>query len=86
RFLAARTFFFRKGQRLDEARLREQLTFAGYENVTQVVRPGEYAIRGGLIDLFPTGSELPYRIDLFGDEIESMRTFDPDTQRSLYPI
>ncbi len=85
-FLASHTFFFHKGQRLDEARLRRQLAFAGYENVSQVVRPGEYAVRGGLIDLFPMGSSLPYRIDLFGDEIDSIRTFDPDTQRSLYPI
>ncbi len=85
-FLASHTFFFHKGQRLDETRLRRQLAFAGYENVTQVVRPGEYAVRGGLLDLFPTGSSLPYRLDLFGDEIDSIRTFDPDTQRSLYPI
>jgi transcription-repair coupling factor (superfamily II helicase) len=86
RYLASHTFFFHKGQQLDEARLRRQLAFAGYEHVKQVVRPGEYAVRGGLIDLFPTGSSLPYRIDLFGDEIDSIRTFDPDTQRSLYPI
>jgi len=86
KFLASHTFFFHKGQRLDEARLRRQLSFAGYEHVKQVVRPGEYAVRGGLIDLYPTGSSLPYRIDLFGDEIDSIRTFDPDTQRSLYPI
>ncbi len=85
-FLASHTFFFHKGQRLDEARLRSQLTLAGYEHVSQVVHPGEYCVRGGLIDLFPTGSTLPYRLDLFGDEIESIRTFDPDTQRSLYPI
>ncbi|MCO5101568.1 MAG: transcription-repair coupling factor [Burkholderiaceae bacterium] len=85
-YLASHTFFFHKGQRLDEARLRRQLAFAGYEHVAQVLRPGEYAVRGGLIDLFPTGSSLPYRIDLFGDEIDSIRTFDPDTQRSLYPI
>ncbi len=85
-FLASHTFFFDKGQVLDEARLRSQLTLAGYEHVTQVVKPGEYSVRGGLIDLFPMGSQLPYRLDLFGDEIESIRTFDPDTQRSLYPI
>ncbi|UUZ49114.1 hypothetical protein LP420_01145 [Massilia sp. B-10] len=48
--------------------------------------PGEYSVRGGLIDLFPMGSALPYRLDLFGDEIESIRTFDADTQRSLYPV
>ncbi|MGZ5768680.1 MAG: transcription-repair coupling factor, partial [Caldimonas sp.] len=59
---------------------------AGYNHVTQVVSPGEYAVRGGLIDLFPMGSQVPYRVDLFGDEIDSIRTFDPDTQRSLYPV
>ncbi|MCP5264539.1 MAG: transcription-repair coupling factor [Burkholderiaceae bacterium] len=85
-YLAQRTFFFDKGQRLDEPALRRQLALAGYEHVTQVVRPGEFSIRGGLIDLFPTGASLPYRLDLFGDEIESLRTFDPDSQRSLYPI
>ena len=85
-FLASHTFFFDKGQRLDEAGLRSQLGIAGYEHVSQVVKPGEYSVRGGLIDLFPMGSTLPYRLDLFGDEIDSIRTFDPDTQRSLYPI
>ncbi|MEO6271076.1 MAG: transcription-repair coupling factor [Lautropia sp.] len=85
-FLAARTFDFRKGQSLDEAGLRSQLTLAGYEHVSQVIRPGEYSVRGGLIDLFPMGSELPYRIDLFGEQIDTLRTFDPDTQRSLYPV
>ncbi|MFM7568287.1 MAG: transcription-repair coupling factor, partial [Betaproteobacteria bacterium] len=83
-FVAARTFRFRKGQRLDEAKLRAQLTAAGYDHVTQVVHPGEYCVRGGLIDLFPMGSALPFRLDLFDDELESIRTFDPDTQRSLY--
>ncbi len=85
-WLAARTFDFRKGQALDEAGLRAQLTLAGYDHVAQVVRPGEYAVRGGLIDLFPMGSALPYRLDLFGDQIDTLRTFDPDTQRSLYPV
>ena len=51
-----------------------------------MVSPGEYAVRGGLIDLFPMGSAVPYRVDLFGDEIDSIRTFDPDSQRSLYPV
>jgi len=85
-FLAAYTFFFRQGERLDEAQLRSQLTLAGYAHVAQVMSPGEYSVRGGLIDLFPMGSVLPYRIDLFGDSIESLRTFDVDTQRSLYPV
>lgn len=85
-FLARHTFFFDKGQRLDEAALRAQFTVAGYEHVSQVVRPGEYSVRGGLFDLFPMGSPLPYRLDLLGEEIESIRTFDPDSQRSLYPV
>ena len=85
-FLAAYTFFFKKGETLDEARLKSQLTLAGYSHVTQVMSPGEYSVRGGLIDLFPMGSAIPYRIDLFGDTIETIRTFDADTQRSLYPV
>ena len=85
-FLAAYTFRFKNKSRLDEAGLKAQLTLAGYQHVSQVVSPGEYAVRGGLIDLFPMGSPVPYRVDLFGDEIDSIRTFDPDTQRSLYPV
>jgi transcription-repair coupling factor (superfamily II helicase) len=85
-FLAGYTFEFKVRQKLDEARLRSQLTLAGYNHVTQVVSPGEYAVRGGLIDLFPMGSAVPYRVDLFDDEIDSIRTFDPDSQRSLYPV
>ncbi len=85
-FMAGYTFHFKQKQRLDEARLKAQLTLAGYSHVSQVVSPGEYAVRGGLIDLFPMGSAVPYRVDLFGDEVDSIRTFDPDTQRSLYPV
>ncbi len=85
-FLAGYTFHFRVQQKLDEARLKAQLTLAGYNHVTQVVSPGEYAVRGGLIDLFPMGSPVPYRVDLFDDEVDSIRTFDPDSQRSLYPV
>jgi len=85
-FLAAYTFHFKTGQKLDEARLRAQLTLAGYQHVSQVVSHGEYAVRGGLIDLFPMGADEPYRVDLFDDEIDSIRTFDPDTQRSLHPV
>ena len=85
-FLAAYTFEFKVKQKLDEAQLKAQLTLAGYNHVTQVVSPGEYAVRGGLIDLFPMGSPVPYRVDLFDDEVDSIRTFDPDSQRSLYPV
>jgi transcription-repair coupling factor (superfamily II helicase) len=85
-FLAAYTFHFKQKERLNEAALKAQLTLAGYNHVSQVVAPGEYAVRGGLIDLYPMGSPVPFRVDLFGDEVDSIRTFDPDTQRSLYPV
>jgi transcription-repair coupling factor (superfamily II helicase) len=85
-FLAGRVFFLRTKSALDLERFRDDLTFGGYSAVKQVMAPGEYAIRGGLIDLFPMGSPVPYRIDLFGNEIEAIRTFDVDTQRSIYPV
>ena len=85
-FLAAYTFFFKQGEKLDEAKLKSQLTLAGYAHVAQVMSPGEYSVRGGLIDLFPMGSVLPYRLDLFGNTIDTIRTFDADSQRSLYPV
>jgi transcription-repair coupling factor (superfamily II helicase) len=85
-FLAAYSFFLKQGERIQPDTLRRQLTLAGYSHVTQVVSPGEYSFRGGVIDLFPMGSALPYRIDLFDDEIDSIRTFDVDTQRSIYKV
>jgi transcription-repair coupling factor (superfamily II helicase) len=85
-FLAAHTFFMKKGEKLDIDKLRQQLTVGGYQHVTQVVTAGEYSVRGGLIDLFPMGTTLPYRIELFDDEIETLRSFDVDTQRTLYPV
>ena len=85
-YLAARTFFFKQGEKLAADELRRQLAIAGYSHVTQVLSPGEFSFRGGLIDLFPMGSALPYRIDLFDDQIESIRSFDVDTQRSIYKV
>ncbi|MCZ4305897.1 transcription-repair coupling factor [Zoogloeaceae bacterium G21618-S1] len=85
-FLAAHTFFVKRGERMDGDAFREQMTLAGYAHVTQVVSPGEYSVRGGIIDLFPMGSTLPYRIDLFDDDVDTIRTFDPDTQRTVYPV
>ncbi len=85
-FLAAHTFFIKKGERLHLDQLREQLTTGGYQHMTQVVAAGEYSVRGGLVDLFPMGSALPYRIELFDDEVETLRTFDVDSQRTLYPV
>ncbi|TRZ93286.1 MAG: transcription-repair coupling factor, partial [Rhodocyclaceae bacterium] len=85
-FLAGHTFFMKKGERLDLNQLRAQLTIAGYQHVTQVVAAGEYSVRGGLIDLFPMGTALPYRIELFDDDVETIRSFDVDSQRTLYPV
>ncbi|RQW26601.1 transcription-repair coupling factor [Rhodobacteraceae bacterium CH30] len=85
-FLAAHTFFLKTGQKLDGEELRTDLVAGGYQHVSQVMAPGEFSIRGGLIDLYPMGSALPLRIDLFDDEIETIKTFDPDTQRTLYPL
>ena len=85
-FLAGHTFFMKKGERLDLGKLRAQLTVAGYQHVTQVVAAGEYSVRGGLVDLFPMGTALPYRIELFDDEVETIRSFDVDSQRTLYPV
>ncbi|WP_172200284.1 transcription-repair coupling factor [Niveibacterium sp. COAC-50] len=84
-FLAAHTFFIKQGDRLDTDALRAQMVVAGYEHVTQVVRPGEFSVRGGLIDLFPMGSQLPFRIELFDEDVDTIRTFDPDSQRTVYP-
>lgn len=85
-YLSANTFILKKGQKLNLEALRTQCAEAGYHHVSQVISHGEFSVRGGLIDLFPMGSALPYRIDLFDDEIETIRTFDVDTQRSLYPV
>ncbi|MFN0160246.1 MAG: transcription-repair coupling factor [Burkholderiales bacterium] len=85
-YIAARTFMLKTGDRLDAAALKQQMASAGYSAVRQVVSPGEFAARGGLIDLFPTGSAVPYRLDLDGETIESIKTFDVDSQRSIYPV
>ncbi|MGQ0697650.1 MAG: transcription-repair coupling factor [Panacagrimonas sp.] len=81
-FLDARSLVLKLGQRLDPHAFRERLIAAGYAAVGEVQTQGEFAVRGALIDLFPMGSDEAYRLDLFDDEIESIRTFDPDTQRS----
>ncbi len=85
-FLAGRTFWLKTGQTLDIGRLKSDLVDAGYNHVSHVVAAGEFAVRGGIVDLFPMGSEMPYRIDLFDDEIDSIKTFDTDTQRTIAPV
>ncbi|MET3651328.1 transcription-repair coupling factor [Dyella japonica] len=76
----------RKKQKLDLAAEQRRLEAAGYRNVPQVGEPGDFAVRGALIDIFPMGAAEPYRIELFDDEVESIRSFDPETQRSQQQV
>ena len=85
-YLAGRTFFLKAGERLSLEKFREQLAIAGYQHATQVVTPGEVCFRGGLIDLYPMGSALPYRLDLDDDVVDTIKTFDVDTQRTVYAV
>jgi transcription-repair coupling factor (superfamily II helicase) len=82
-FLLGRSLVLDVGQKLIVDEMRVRLEAAGYRRVETVYEHGEFAVRGALLDLFPMGSEVPYRIDLFDDEIETLRTFDPETQRSV---
>ncbi|GAA0784826.1 transcription-repair coupling factor [Marinobacterium sediminicola] len=82
-FVSANALFLETGQRLDSIALRQRFTDAGYHAVDTVYEHGEFAIRGAIIDLFPMGADQPLRIDLFDDEIDTIRTFDPETQRSI---
>ena len=81
-WLQGRTFFLKAGQKLDPHVLRERLIAAGYQSVSQVQSQGEFSQRGSLLDLFPMGSSVAYRLDWFDQDIESIRSFDPETQRS----
>jgi len=82
-FLYRHSLMLRRGQRLDLDAMRTRLDSAGYRCVAQVMEHGEFAVRGSLLDLYPMGSPLPLRIDLLDEEIDSIRSFDPETQRSL---
>ncbi|MDE1195166.1 MAG: transcription-repair coupling factor [Pseudomonas sp.] len=83
RFLLGSSLVLDVGQKLDVELMRTRLEASGYRYVDTVYEHGEFTVRGALIDLFPMGSKLPYRIDLFDDEIETLRTFEPETQRSI---
>ncbi|WP_428945864.1 transcription-repair coupling factor [Pantoea sp. FN060301] len=85
-FLHGHALVMQKGQRLSRDKLRDQLEQAGYRHVDQVMEHGEYATRGALLDLYPMGSDRPYRIDFFDDEIDSLRLFDADSQRTLEEV
>jgi len=85
-YLDAHSLMLAVGDRLDIDATRRRLEQAGYQCVSQVIAHGEFAVRGSVFDVFPMGSDTPYRIDLFDDEVESLRTFDPDSQRSLAKV
>jgi transcription-repair coupling factor (superfamily II helicase) len=81
-YVQARSLEFEVGDTLDVEALRARLVAAGYASVAQVKAPGEFALRGSLFDVYPTGSPEPVRVDLLDELIDSIRRFDPDTQRS----
>lgn len=85
-FLHQYSLFLKTGDTLDLTRFREQLVNAGYYAVNQVMTHGEFVVRGAILDLFPMGHSEPVRIELFDDEIESIRFFDPETQRTTKQI
>ncbi len=85
-YIEANCLILNQYQKLDLIDFRNVLTKRGYYHVDRVVQHGEFTIRGSIIDIFPTGSPLPYRIDLFDNDIDSIRQFDPDTQRSLQEV
>ncbi len=85
-YIGANTFFFSKGERISLEKLKENLVLAGYANVKQVLAAGEFSVRGSIVDVFPMGSEKPFRLDLFDDEIDEIRWFDVETQRSMEAV
>ncbi|TKB44112.1 transcription-repair coupling factor [Thalassotalea mangrovi] len=81
-YLEANSLLITQNQKKDQHQLRQELESCGYRAVAQVMEHGEFSARGAILDLYPMGSQLPYRLDFFDDEIDSIRLFDPDTQRS----
>jgi transcription-repair coupling factor (superfamily II helicase) len=81
-WLDGRVFMLKAGDRLDPKAFRERLVAAGYQNVSEVQTQGEFAVRGAVIDVFPMGSQAAFRLDLFDEDVETIREFDPETQRS----
>ena len=81
-FVSDGSFFIRKEQEVDLLDLR-RMHLKAYREVSTVLEHGEYAIRGSIVDIFPMGSATPFRIDLFDNTVDSIRTFDPETQLSL---
>lgn len=85
-YLQGHAFAVSQGETFELTKVRDQLIQSGYRSVGQVMEHGEFAIRGSIIDIFPMGNQVPYRIELFDNEIESIRSFEPETQRSIEKI
>ena len=85
-FLLGHTFWLKTGQELNIEALKHSLVEAGYNHVSHVVATGEFAMRGGILDIFPMGSDTPFRLDLFDNEIDTIKTFDADSQRTLTTV
>ncbi len=85
-YILAKSLVLNKGDRLERETFRQRLAFAGYQGVDTVFQHGEFAMRGALIDIYPMGSDAAYRIELFDDEVESLRQFDPETQRTIAQV
>lgn len=85
-YLASKSLMLSCGQEFEVSAMRSRLERSGYRCVDTVYEHGEFAVRGSLMDIFPMGSNYPYRVDLFDNEIETLRTFDPETQRTLEKV
>ena len=85
-FVASHSFSYTIGEELDRTQLQDQLGRAGYRRVDTVFEHGEFAFRGSIIDIYPMGEKNPFRIDLLDDEIESLRRFDPESQRTTETV
>src|SRR5690606_32915246 len=85
-YILAKSLVLKVGQTLDREAFREKLVFSGYNSVDTVYQHGEFAIRGSLVDVYPMGSRLAYRVELFDNEVESLREFDPETQRTVRQV
>ena len=85
-FITGSGLVLASGQHFDLAAEQRRLSAAGYRFVPQVQEPGDFAVRGAIVDIYPTGSGVPYRIELFDEEVDSIRTFDPETQRSASKV
>lgn len=85
-YIEGNSFIFQQGEQLDVNALRQRLQKYGYRRVEQVTQHGEFAVRGSLLDVYPMGSPLPYRLDLLATEIDSIRSFNPETQCSISTV